>query len=200
MFFVFGIFPKAIVDFAVITEFAVWGSGSSVDAVWEIIIWSFKALEAGAHPLTDHRGEAWLIEPFMSLAGTPPGRRIQRYVHELPCRCGIHILPLGPARPLVFPPPMSHMPRRRHQRKRFADALPLIWAVCIMAFDVVYANGRLLRALPRERQTRAQTPPIPRRRWHGAPRDGVLAGHLTLYRLGGVNARGWKRYVPVGVL
>ena len=70
-FFVLGIFSKAIVDFAVMAEFEAWGSGGSFDAVWDIVIWSLKALEDGVHPLTDHRGEAWTIEPFLTLAGTP---------------------------------------------------------------------------------------------------------------------------------
>ena len=53
-FFVFGIFSYAIVDFAVQAEFENWESDSSFDAVWDIIIWSLRALEDGVHPLTDH--------------------------------------------------------------------------------------------------------------------------------------------------
>ena len=70
-FFVFGIFSKAIVDFAVLAEFEAWDSGGTWDAVWDIVIWSLRALEDGTHPLTDHRGEPWLTEPYKSLAGTP---------------------------------------------------------------------------------------------------------------------------------
>jgi hypothetical protein len=69
-FFMFGMFSKCRVDIAVLGEFLLWDDGTSNDAAWAILIWSFKSLEAGVHPLTDHRGEAFTTEPWISLAGT----------------------------------------------------------------------------------------------------------------------------------
>ena len=44
-FYMFALFHKCRVDFAVMGEFINWDAGSTNDAVWAVLIWSFLALE-----------------------------------------------------------------------------------------------------------------------------------------------------------
>ena len=67
--FRFGDFSKCRVDDIVLAEFPGFGT-TTLDAVWEVLCWSFAALEAGRHPTHDHRGEQFTTEPWISLAGT----------------------------------------------------------------------------------------------------------------------------------
>jgi hypothetical protein len=69
MLFVFGYFAKCRVDDIVIVEFPGVGS-TTLDAVWEVLCWSFAALETGKHPSHDHRGALFTTEPWISLADT----------------------------------------------------------------------------------------------------------------------------------
>jgi hypothetical protein len=68
-FFMYALFQKCRVDTAVMGEFINWDGGSSSEAVWSVLIWSFLALETGLHPAKDHRGEDFTTEPWISLAG-----------------------------------------------------------------------------------------------------------------------------------
>ena len=69
MLFMFAYFAKCRVDDIVLAEFPGFGT-TTLDVVWEVLCWSFAALETGKHPTRDHRGELFTTEPWLSLAGT----------------------------------------------------------------------------------------------------------------------------------
>ena len=63
-------FTKCKVNELTLLDFTSWVSGLTVDCGAEIILWSLLACETGFFPVTDHRGEPFTQEPWISLAGT----------------------------------------------------------------------------------------------------------------------------------
>ena len=86
-FFMYALFQKCRVDFAVMGELSDWDGGSTNDSVWSVLIWSFLALETGLHPTRDHRGEQFTTEPWITMAGTSLAKWIQSRIDKLPSRC-----------------------------------------------------------------------------------------------------------------
>jgi hypothetical protein len=68
--YLWSFFNKCKVGELTLLDFTSWVSGLTVDKGAEIILWSLLALETGLFPVTDHRGESFTQEPWVSLAGT----------------------------------------------------------------------------------------------------------------------------------
>ena len=68
MLFTFGYFAKCRVYDITVAEFPGFGS-TTLDVVWEVLCWSFAAMEAGMHPARDHKGR-----PFYNRAVAQPRR------------------------------------------------------------------------------------------------------------------------------